>query len=67
VILTGMGKDGAKGMLSMKEAGAETLGQNETSCVVYGMPKAAHEAGAVERLYDLREIAAEIMRRAEAP
>lgn len=49
VILTGMGCDGAQGLLEMKEAGARTLGQNEASCVVYGMPKSAWEAGAVER------------------
>ncbi len=47
IILTGMGKDGAKGLLAMREQGAVTLGQNEASCVVYGMPKAAKELEAV--------------------
>lgn len=56
VILTGMGKDGAKGMLAMREAGARTFGQDEGSCVVYGMPKAAHEIGAVERQAPLGEL-----------
>jgi two-component system chemotaxis response regulator CheB len=49
VILTGMGKDGAEGLLAMRQAGARTLGQDEASCVVYGMPKAAQTIGAVER------------------
>lgn len=56
VILTGMGKDGAKGLLAMREAGARTLGQDEATCVVYGMPKAAHEIGAVERQAPLGEL-----------
>jgi two-component system chemotaxis response regulator CheB len=47
VILTGMGRDGAEGMWRMREAGARTFGQSEASCVVYGMPKAAMERGAV--------------------
>src|SRR5690606_24368351 len=49
VILTGMGKDGAQGLLNMRAAGARTLGQDEATSVVYGMPRAAHELGAVER------------------
>lgn len=53
VILTGMGNDGAKGLLAMRVAGAQTLGQNEKSSVVYGMPKAAYELGAVERQVSL--------------
>jgi len=48
VILTGMGADGAKGLKAMREAGARTIGQNEGSCVVYGMPKAANALGATE-------------------
>ena len=48
VILTGMGRDGAKGLLAMREAGARTIGQDEASCVVYGMPKAAFELGSVQ-------------------
>lgn len=49
VILTGMGKDGAQGLLDMRKAGASTLGQDEATSLVYGMPKAAFELGAVER------------------
>ena len=62
VILTGMGHDGAKGLLAMKESGAKTLGQNEASCVVYGMPKAAMLAGAVEREVPLSSMAGEILK-----
>jgi two-component system chemotaxis response regulator CheB len=47
VILTGMGADGAQGLLAMRKAGARTLGQNEATCVVYGMPKVADQIGAV--------------------
>lgn len=49
VILTGMGSDGAEGLLAMRAAGARTFGQNQASCVVYGMPRAAFELGGVER------------------
>lgn len=49
VILTGMGSDGAEGLRAMRLAGARTFGQNQGSCVVYGMPRAAFELGAVER------------------
>lgn len=56
VILTGMGQDGAQGLLAMKEAGALTLGQDEESCVVYGMPKEAAEIGAVTKVLPLAEI-----------
>ena len=48
VILTGMGGDGAKGLLEMRKAGASTIGQDEASCIVYGMPKVAYELGAVQ-------------------
>ena len=47
IILTGMGADGAKGLLKMKQAGAYTIGQDKASCVVYGMPMAAYDMGAV--------------------
>lgn len=53
VILTGMGSDGAEGLLKMRQAGARTFGQNAQSCVVYGMPRAAAEIGAVEQELDL--------------
>lgn len=56
VILTGMGYDGAKGLLSMRRKGARTIGQDEQSSVVYGMPKAAFEVGGVERQYSLNQI-----------
>ena len=57
IILTGMGKDGADGLLAMRKAGARTIGQDETSCVVYGMPKVAYDIGAVEWQGDLHQIA----------
>lgn len=57
ILLTGMGNDGAKGLLAMRRAGAHTIGQNEESCVVYGMPRAAYELGAVEFQVSLSEIA----------
>jgi two-component system chemotaxis response regulator CheB len=53
VLLTGMGRDGAAGMLKLKQAGAVTLAQNEESCVVYGMPRAAVELGAVDKVLPL--------------
>ena len=56
VILTGMGKDGACGLLRMRQAGARTFGQNEASCVVYGMPREAALIGAVEEESDLSEL-----------
>ncbi len=61
VILTGMGRDGAQGLLAMRKAGATTLGQDENSCVVYGMPKAAFEAGAVGQQLGLEKIADRIL------
>jgi len=60
IILTGMGRDGADGLLSMRQAGAPTLGQSETSCVVYGMPRAAKEIGAVVAELPLEGITKEI-------
>ncbi|HZZ68208.1 MAG TPA: chemotaxis response regulator protein-glutamate methylesterase [Phenylobacterium sp.] len=56
VILTGMGRDGARGLHAIRDAGGRTLGQNEATCVVYGMPKAAFELGAVERQLPLEKI-----------
>jgi two-component system chemotaxis response regulator CheB len=62
VIMTGMGDDGAKGMLEMKEAGAYTIAQNEQSCIVFGMPHEAIKLGGVDRVLPLEAIAGEIMR-----
>ena len=56
VILTGMGKDGACGLLRMRQAGARTFGQDEASCVVYGMPREAALIGAVEEVASLDEL-----------
>ena len=57
IILTGMGGDGAKGLLAMRQAGAKTIGQDESTCVVYGMPKVAYDLGAVEHQDKLSDIA----------
>ena len=61
VILTGMGRDGAEGLAAMRRAGARTLGQDESSCVVYGMPKAAFEIGAVEKQVGLSRMGPAIL------
>ena len=61
IILTGMGRDGAAGMLAMRRSGARTLGENEASCLVYGMPRAAFELGGVEAEMSLDRLAAEIV------
>ena len=57
ILLTGMGKDGAKGLLAMHEQGAYTLGQDEKSSVVYGMPMEAYKLGAVSQQGNLQQIA----------
>lgn len=57
IILTGMGGDGANGLLAMRKAGARTIGQDESTCVVYGMPKVAYDIGAVEYQEKLQDIA----------
>jgi two-component system chemotaxis response regulator CheB len=62
VILTGMGADGAKGLLEMKNAGAETIAQDENSCVVFGMPKEAIKMGAADKVLPLDKIPIEMMR-----
>ncbi|KGD86320.1 protein-glutamate O-methylesterase CheB [Rhizobium sp. YS-1r] len=62
VILTGMGRDGAAGLLKMRSAGARTIGQNEKTCVVYGMPRVAHEMGAVEQQLPLGSIGEEVLK-----
>ncbi len=66
VLLTGMGGDGAQGLLEMRHAGARTLGQDEASCVVYGMPKVAYEIGAVEKVVTLEGMAGAILDAAQA-
>jgi two-component system chemotaxis response regulator CheB len=61
VILTGMGRDGAKGLLAMRKAGARTLGQDEDTSVVYGMPRAAFDCGAVEQQVPVHDIGKKIL------
>jgi two-component system chemotaxis response regulator CheB len=63
-ILTGMGDDGAAGLLEMRRAGAVTLAQDEASCVVFGMPRAAIERGAVDHVVPLEHMAAHVLRHA---
>ena len=62
VILTGMGGDGAAGLLAMRKAGAATIGQDQASCVIYGMPRVAMEMGAVEKQARINEIAGAILK-----
>lgn len=66
VILTGMGKDGAQGLLSMRQAGSWNIGQDQASCVVYGMPREAAEVGALDEVAPLADIAGCIMARLHA-
>lgn len=61
IILTGMGKDGAAGMLEMHEAGAYNFAQDEASCVVYGMPKEAVAAGGVDEIIPLQDMASKVL------
>jgi two-component system chemotaxis response regulator CheB len=61
VMLTGMGSDGAKGMLAMKEAGSINIAQDESSCVVFGMPKEAIKIGAVDHVLGLKQIPAKML------
>jgi two-component system chemotaxis response regulator CheB len=63
VILTGMGKDGAQGMLAMRQAGAWNIGQDQDSCVVYGMPREAAQVGAVDEVTSLNNVAARLLAR----
>ncbi len=56
VILTGMGDDGAEGMAKMKAAGAITIAQDEASCIVFGMPKKAIDAGGIDKVESLYDI-----------
>ena len=62
VILTGMGSDGAKGLLQMRQAGAYTIGQDKESCVEYGMPMVAYQLGAVAKQLPLDQIGGEMIR-----
>ena len=61
IIMTGMGDDGANGLLEMKQAGSYTVAESEASCVVYGMPKEAVKKGAVDKVMHLNEFAPAIM------
>lgn len=63
VLLTGMGHDGAEGMKAIKDAGGGTIAEDESTCVVFGMPKAAIEKGVVDEVLPLNEIAGAIVRR----
>jgi two-component system chemotaxis response regulator CheB len=65
VILTGMGGDGAEGLLEMKKNGASTIVQDEASCVVFGMPKVAIELGAVDKIVGLDKIPGQIIKMVE--
>jgi two-component system chemotaxis response regulator CheB len=67
VIMTGMGSDGADGLLEMKQAGASTIAQDEASCVVFGMPKEAIARGAVDDVVPLTRIPEMILRRVITP
>lgn len=67
VLLTGMGADGAAGMLEMRRAGADTIAQNEETCVVFGMPREAIRMGAAAHVLPLDEIAAALIKRAAVP
>jgi len=60
--MTGMGDDGARGMLEMKQAGAYNLAQDEKSCVVFGMPNEAIKRDAVDKIVPLNSIAAEVLK-----
>jgi two-component system chemotaxis response regulator CheB len=68
-ILTGMGADGAKGLLAMREAGSYTVAQNEETCVVYGMPREAVKLGAAVEVLPLDRVADALLQhiRAESP
>ncbi|MFC1856027.1 chemotaxis protein CheB [Thermodesulfobacteriota bacterium] len=60
IILTGMGEDGAKGMLKMRKGGAFTIGQNRDTCTVYSMPKVANDIGGIDIELDLVDIITQV-------
>ena len=66
VIMTGMGADGAEGLLEMKRAGASTIAQDEASCIVFGMPKEAIALGAADEVVPLSRMREAILRRVSA-
>jgi two-component system, chemotaxis family, protein-glutamate methylesterase/glutaminase len=66
VVLTGMGKDGAEGLLKMKNSGCYTIAQDKDTCTVFGMPKAAIDAGAISRILPLEQIAGELLHQLKA-
>ena len=59
--MTGMGRDGAAGLLKMKQAGAQTVAQDEQSCIVFGMPKEAIKLGAADQILPLKDIPARLI------
>jgi two-component system chemotaxis response regulator CheB len=61
VIMTGMGDDGARGMKEMHDAGARTVAEDESTCIVFGMPKEAIKLGGVDRIVPLDQIPSEII------
>jgi len=67
VILTGMGADGARGLLEMHQAGARTIAQDEATCVVFGMPREAIALGAADEVTALNKIPAAVLREAGRP
>ena len=62
VLLTGMGSDGAKGLLAMRNGGALTISEHQSTCIVYGMPKAAEDIGASVKVIKLQNIPREIIK-----
>ena len=66
ILMTGMGDDGARGLFEMRAAGAQTVAQDEATCVVFGMPKEAIQRGAAQRVLPLGGLAGEILRAARA-
>jgi two-component system chemotaxis response regulator CheB len=67
IIMTGMGSDGAQGLLEMRNTGAATIAQNESSCVVFGMPKEAIRLGAAEQVSALSSIAPSVLQLCNRP